>query len=171
MFLRLEVCSFPLGLFLVFRNYNVRVWVVSCVIGLGSLVPAFFAASYRPSPLSAGPGMVPFVCLLFLFLRPADLLHSVLDKGLSNRAAKLRHGSVSFSCSFFIFVVLLTPSSAPSRGAAKVIWLFIRWHKTMFFLSNFLCAPSKTKTIFSTLKPKQMHTHIHTDGQFFFSWM
>ena len=33
---------FLLGFLKVFRNFNVRVWSVSCVIGLGSLVRAFF---------------------------------------------------------------------------------------------------------------------------------
>ena len=40
------------------------------------------------------------VCSLF-FLRPADPLHSVLGQGLGNWAAKLRHRTVDFSCSFF----------------------------------------------------------------------
>ena len=41
-FLRLEIFIFLRGWFQVFRNVTVRVWGVSCVIGLGSLVPAFF---------------------------------------------------------------------------------------------------------------------------------
>ena len=47
-FLRLEIFIFLLGFLKVFRNFNVRVWSVSCVIGLGSLVRAFFILSYRP---------------------------------------------------------------------------------------------------------------------------
>ena len=31
------------------------------------------------------------------------------------------------------FFVLRTPSSAPSRGAARVIWLLILWHRTVCF--------------------------------------
>ena len=34
---------------------------------------------------------------------------------------------------FASFFILPTPSSAPSRGAAKVIWLLILWHRTVCF--------------------------------------
>ena len=101
----------------VFRNFNVRFWSVSCVIGLGRLVRAFYIFSCPTDPsLSAGPGVVPFARLFAFFFRPADPPHSVRGHGLGNRAAKQRHGTVGFSCSFFFFVVLPTPSSAPSRG-------------------------------------------------------
>ena len=59
-----------LWLFQVFRNFKVRVWGVSRVIGLGSLVPAFFFLSYRPPRSVLGPGWsLLFVCFFF---RPAD---------------------------------------------------------------------------------------------------
>ena len=62
-FLRLEIFIFLLGFLKVFRNFNVRVWRVSCVIGLDSLVRAFFFLFFScptdPS-LSTGPGVVPF---------------------------------------------------------------------------------------------------------------
>ena len=51
---------FLLGLFLVFSDFKRRVWRVSYLIGLGSLVPlvCFFAylffPSCRPPPVSAG---------------------------------------------------------------------------------------------------------------------
>ena len=71
-FLRLEIFIFLLGLLKVFRNFNVRVWSVSCVIGLGSLVRAFFFLSYRPlAQCWARGGPFLLVCLLFFF-RPAD---------------------------------------------------------------------------------------------------
>ena len=83
-----------------------------------------FAFCVRPAdtPRSVlGPGWsLLFVCLLF-FVRPAGTPRSVLGQGLGNRASKLRHGTVGVSCSFSL-VVLPTPSSAPSRGAARVIW-------------------------------------------------
>ena len=92
------------------------------MIGLGRLVRAFYIFLFLPTPRSVlGPGLsLLLVCLLFF--RPADPPHSVRGHGLGNRAAKQRHGTVGFSCSFF-FVVLPTPSSAPSRGAARVSWL------------------------------------------------
>ena len=55
-FLRLEIFVFLLGLLQVFRNFNVRIWSVSCVIGLGRLVPAFFFLSYRPPRSVLGLG-------------------------------------------------------------------------------------------------------------------
>ena len=72
-FLRLEIFVFLLGLLQVFRNFSVRVWGVSSVIGLGSLVSALFFLVLPTPPLSAGPGVVLFVCLFaFFFFRPAD---------------------------------------------------------------------------------------------------
>ena len=35
---------------------------------------------------------------------------------------------------FVFFVVLPVPSSAPSRGAARVIWLLTQWHRTVCFV-------------------------------------
>ena len=64
--------SFLLGFLKVFRNFNVRVWSVSCVIGLGSLVRAFiFFLSYRPLAQSRARGD-PFLLVCLLFFRPAD---------------------------------------------------------------------------------------------------
>ena len=40
---------------------------------------------------------------------------------------------------FNYFFVLPTPSSAPSRWAATAISLLILWHRTVCFLSYFLC--------------------------------
>ena len=66
-FLRLEMWVFSLGCFWYFMNVKVRVWGVSCLIGLGSLVPAFSFLVPTP-PLSAGLGVVPFVCLFASFV-------------------------------------------------------------------------------------------------------
>ena len=101
-FLRLEIFIFLLGLFQVFRNFNVKVWSVSCVIGLGPLGSCvlYFSCPTDPS-LSAGPGVVPFA-RLFAFLPSRRPPHSVRGHGLGNRAAKLRHGTVGFSCSSFL---------------------------------------------------------------------
>ena len=83
---------------------------------LGSCV-LYLSCPTDPS-LSAGPGVVPFA-RLFAFLPSRRPPHSVRGHGLGNRAAKQRHGTIGVSCSLF-FVVLPTPSSAPSRGAARV---------------------------------------------------
>ena len=98
----LRSSPFSLGCFRCFVIFNVRVWSVSCVVGQGSLVSAFFFL-VRPTPSAqcwtrGGPFRL-FVCRFFL--RPGDRPHSVLGHGLGNRAAKLRHGTVGFSCSFF----------------------------------------------------------------------
>ena len=69
----------------------------------------------------------------FAFLPSRRPPHSIRGHGLGNRAAKHRHGTVGFSCSFSC-VVLPKSSSAPSRGAARVIWLFTRWHRTACFV-------------------------------------
>ena len=72
------------------------------MIGLGTLVRAFFFLSYRPPRSVLGPGWSLFA-RLFAFLLPSRRPpHSVLGHGLGNRAAKLRHGTVGFSCSFFL---------------------------------------------------------------------
>ena len=126
---------FSLGCLRCFGIFNIRVWSVSCVIGLGSWVRAFFCFfwSYRPPRPVLGPGWSLFA-RLFAFLIPSRRpLHSVLGHGLGNRAAKLRHGTVGFSCSYFFLVVLPTPPSAPSRGAARVIWLLAQWHLNVCF--------------------------------------
>ena len=65
--------SFLLGFLKVFRNFNVRVWSVSCVIGLGSLVRAFYFFSCPtdpPAQYRARGG--PFLLDCLLFFRPAD---------------------------------------------------------------------------------------------------
>ena len=118
-FLRLEISIFLVGFLKAFRNFNVRVWSVICVIGLGSLVRAFlFFLLVLPTPSSAlGPGWSLFA-QLFAFLPSRQPPHPVPGHGLGNRAAKQRHGTIGFSCSFF-FVVLPTPSSAPSRGGGQ----------------------------------------------------
>ena len=56
-----------------FRNINVRVWGVSCVIELGSLVPAFFSFCVLLTPPRSvlGPGLSLLLVCLFFF-RPAD---------------------------------------------------------------------------------------------------
>ena len=85
---------------------------------LGSCV--FFLVLQAPSRSVLGPGW-PLFARVFPFLLPSRRPpYSVRGHGLGNRAAKLRHGTVGFSCSFF-FVVLPTPFSAPSRGVARVI--------------------------------------------------
>ena len=115
--------SFSLGCLRCFGIFNIGVWSVSCVMGLGSLVRAFFySLSHRPPRSMLGPGWSLFA-RLFAFLLPSRRHpHAVVGHGLGNRAAERRHGTVGFSYSFF-FVVLPTPSSAPSREAARVIWL------------------------------------------------
>ena len=88
------------------------------MIGLGRLVRAFYVFLVQPTPRSVlGPGWSLFA-RLFAFLPSCRPPHSVRGHGLDNRAAKQRHGTVGFSCSFF-FVVLPTPSSAPSRGGGQ----------------------------------------------------
>ena len=92
--------AFLLKWFWCFPNLKVRVWGVPCLTGLGSLVPALLFFCVPPTPLAqcwARGG--PFLNLLFF--RPSDRLHSMLGQGLRNRAAKLRYGTVVFSCSFF----------------------------------------------------------------------
>ena len=65
-FQRLYIFIFLLGLFQVFRNFNVRVWGFSCVIRLGSLVPAFFLRPTAPPRSLLGPGWsLLFVSLCF----------------------------------------------------------------------------------------------------------
>ena len=111
-FLRLEIFIFLLGLFQVFGDFNVRVWGVSCVIGLGKRgFCALFSCLTHPPGLLLGPGW-PLFARLFAFLLPSRRPpHSVLGHGLGNRAAKLRHGTMFFVFVFlFFFVVLPTPS-------------------------------------------------------------
>ena len=67
-----EIFIFLLGFLLVVRNFNVRIWSVSCVIGLGSLVRSFiFLLSYRPLAQCWARGG-PFLLVCLLFFRPAD---------------------------------------------------------------------------------------------------
>ena len=56
----LRSSSFSLGCLRCFGIFNVRVWSVSCVIGQGSLVRAFFFSCPTDPSLGAGPGVVPF---------------------------------------------------------------------------------------------------------------
>ena len=90
-----------------------------------------FFLSYRPLAQCWARGC-PF-CSSVCFSSVPPTPHSVRGHGLGNRTAKQRHGTVGFSCSFF-FVVLPTPSSPPSRGAARVIWLLTQWHRTVCFV-------------------------------------
>ena len=66
----------------------------------GQLGSGVFFRPTDPRRSVLGPGWsLLFVCLLFFPSgRPP---HSVLGHGLGNQAAKLRHGTVGFSCSFF----------------------------------------------------------------------
>ena len=106
------------------------------MIGLGSLVPAFFFFFFLVlpiPPLSAGPGVVSFVCL-FAFSPVLPTPRSVLGHGPGNRAAKLRHGTVGFSCSFsFLLSSCRRPPQLRAGGAARVIWLLSLWHRTVCF--------------------------------------
>ena len=72
MLLRLDIFIFLFGFLKVFRNFNVRVWSVSCVIGLGRLVLAFYIFLVLPTPRSVlGPGWS-LLLVYLLFFRPAD---------------------------------------------------------------------------------------------------
>ena len=56
-FLRLELFIFLLGFLKVFRIFTVRIWSVFCMIGLGSLVRAFYICLVLPTLRSVlGPG-------------------------------------------------------------------------------------------------------------------
>ena len=97
------------------------------------MVRAFHIFVVLPTPRSVlWPGWSLFA-RLFAVLPSRRPPHSVRGHGLGNRAAKQRHGTIGFSCSFS-FVVLPTPSSAQSRGAARVIWLLTQWHRTVCFV-------------------------------------
>ena len=114
-FLRLEIFFFLLGFLQVFRNFIVRVWSVSWVIGLGSLVRAFFFL-VLPTPCSVlGPGWSLFA-RLFVFRPSRRPPHSVRGRGLGNRAAQQRHRTVDFSCSFFCRRADALLSSEPGGG-------------------------------------------------------
>ena len=85
---------------------------------LGSCV--LYSSCPTDPSLSAGPGVVPFA-RLFAFLPSRRPPHSVRGHGLGNRAAKQRHGTVGFSCSFFFCRpagALL--SSEPGGGQGKL---------------------------------------------------
>ena len=101
--LRLQIFIFLLGFLRMCRNFNVRVWSVSCVIGLGSLVRMFLPFVLPSSHSVLGPGWSLYARLFAFLLPSCRPPHSVLGHGLGNRAAKLRHGTVGFSCSFFSF--------------------------------------------------------------------
>ena len=133
-FLCLEIFIFLLGFLKVFRNFNVRVWSVNCVIGLGSLVRAFsFFLLVLTTPSSAlGPGWSLFA-QLFAFLPSRQPPHPVRGHGLGNRAAKQRHGTVGFPCSFFscrLANALL--STEPGGGQGKMA--LTEWHRTVRFV-------------------------------------
>ena len=66
---------------------------------LGSCVLYFSCPT--DTSLTTGAGVVPFA-RLFAFLPSRRPPHSVRGHGLGNRAAKQRHGTVGFSCSFFL---------------------------------------------------------------------
>ena len=122
-FLRLEIFIFLLGFLKVLRIFDVRVWSVSCVIGLGSLVRVFlFLLVLQNSPLSAGPGVVPFARLFVFLLPPRRPPHSVRGHGLGNRAAKQRHGTEGLTCSSFLSSCR-RPPQLRAGGAARVSWL------------------------------------------------
>ena len=114
-FLRLELIFLP-GFLKVFRKLTVRVWSVFCVIGLGSLVRAFFCFSCPTDPsLSAGPGVVPFCSSVrFSSVPPTPPLSTGPWSGY--RAAKQRHGTVGFSCSFFFLSSCRCPPQLRARG-------------------------------------------------------
>ena len=81
------------------------------MIGLGSLVGAFYIFLVLPTP-------VPFA-RLFAFLPSRRPPHSVRGDGLGNRVAKQRHGTVGFSCSFFFcrpVDALLSPEPGGRQG-------------------------------------------------------
>ena len=132
-FLRLEISIFLVGFLEAFRNFNVRVWSVICVTGLGSLVRAFFFLLVLPTPTSAlGPGWSLFA-QLFAFLPSRQPPHPVRGHGLGNRAAKQRHGAVGFPCSFLscrLANALL--STEPGGGQGKMA--LTEWHRTVRFV-------------------------------------
>ena len=75
-FLRLEIFIFSLGCLRCFGIFNVRVWNVSFLIGLGTLVRAFFSSLFScpadPPRSVLGPGRFFFARVLAFFVRPAD---------------------------------------------------------------------------------------------------
>ena len=77
-------------------------------------------------------------CLFaFFFLRPADPLHSVLGQGLGNRATKLRHGTVGFSCSFLLSSCRRPPQL---RAGGRPGQSGYSWCGTgLYVLSSFFC--------------------------------
>ena len=134
-FLHLEIFIFLLGFLKVFRNFNVRVWSVSCVIGLGRLVRAFYIFLVLPTPGSVlGPGWSLF-SRLFAFLPSRRPPHSVRGHGLGNRVAKQRHGTVGFSCSFFPADALLSSELGGGQGKLATHTVAQDW---MFCLLSFV---------------------------------
>ena len=123
---------FLLGFLKVFRNFNVRVWSVSCVIGLGSLVRAFFFL-VLPTPRAVlGPTRSLF-SRLFAFLPSRRPPHAVRGHGLGNRAAKQRHGTEGLSCSFFCRPADALLSSEPGGSQRNLAT------HTAYVLSSFFC--------------------------------
>ena len=100
-FLRLEIVIVFLGFLKVFRNFNVGVWSVSCVIGLGSLLRAFLLLFLPTARSVVGLGWSRFVCL-FAFRPSRRPPHSVRGHGLGIRDPKQRNGTVGLSCLFFL---------------------------------------------------------------------
>ena len=85
------------------------------MIGVGSLVRAFFFLSYRPLAQCWSRGD-PFLLVCLIFFRPTD---PPTQSGATVWViGPLNRGTGGFSCSFFFFV-LPTPSSAPSRGGGQ----------------------------------------------------
>ena len=117
-----------------FQNFNVRVWSVSCVIGLGCLVRAFYIfLSYRPLAQCWARGC-PF-CSSVCFLPSRRPPHSVRGHGLGNRVAKQRHGTVGFSCSFFPADALLSSELGGGQGKLATHTVAQDW---MFCLLSFV---------------------------------
>ena len=116
-----------------FRNLHVRVWSVSCVIGLGRLLRAFnfFFLSYRPLAQCWARGCPFCSSVCFSSVPPTPPTQYGAMVWVIGPLTEVR------DCRFFVFVffvVLPTPSSAPSRGAVRVIWLLTQWHRTARFV-------------------------------------
>ena len=119
----LRSSSFSLGSL---RCFGILMSGLECLLRdwagpLGSCVLYFFL-SYRPLAQCWARGC-PFCSSVCFFFRPADPPHSVRGHGLGNRAAKQRHGTVGFSCSFFFLSSCRRPPQLRAGGAARVSWL------------------------------------------------
>ena len=98
----LRSSSFSLGFFRCFGIFMSGFGGSLARLGWAAWFVRFIYLSCPADPsLSAGAGVI-------LFARLSDFLpsrrppHSVRGHGLGNRAAKLRHGTVGSSCSFFV---------------------------------------------------------------------